>query len=52
MADFDTPVLKEYPVIPHIQEGVMAHSKPQAVITQKWKLTVYIALAQALVKIP
>ena len=28
MADFDTPVLKEYPVIPHIQEGVMAHSKP------------------------
>ena len=28
MADFDTPELKEYPVIPHIQEGVMAHSKP------------------------
>jgi Fe-S oxidoreductase len=28
VADFDTPVLKEYPVIPHIQEGVMAHSKP------------------------
>ena len=28
MADFDTPVLKEYPVIPNIQEGVMAHSKP------------------------
>jgi Fe-S oxidoreductase len=28
VADFDTPELKEYPVIPHIQEGVMAHSKP------------------------
>ncbi|MGB5260417.1 MAG: (Fe-S)-binding protein [Gammaproteobacteria bacterium] len=28
MADFETPELKEYPVIPHIQEGVMAHSKP------------------------
>ena len=28
MADFDTPELKEYPVIPTIQEGVMAHSKP------------------------
>jgi len=28
VADFDTPVLKEYPVIPNIQEGVMAHSKP------------------------
>ena len=28
MADFDTPELKEYPVIPHIHEGVMAHSKP------------------------
>jgi len=28
VADFDTPVLKEYPVIPQIQEGVMAHSKP------------------------
>ena len=28
MADFDTPELKEYPVIPHIQEGTMAHSKP------------------------
>ena len=28
MADFDTPELKEYPVIPNIQEGVMAHSKP------------------------
>ncbi|MDH5514541.1 MAG: (Fe-S)-binding protein, partial [Gammaproteobacteria bacterium] len=28
MADFDTPTLKEYPVIPKIQEGVMAHSKP------------------------
>ena len=28
MADFDTPELKEYPEIPHIQEGVMAHSKP------------------------
>ena len=28
MADFDTPELKEYPVIPNIQEGTMAHSKP------------------------
>lgn len=28
MADFEVPVLKEYPVIPHIQEGTMAHSKP------------------------
>jgi Fe-S oxidoreductase len=28
VADFDTPELKEYPVIPTIQEGVMAHSKP------------------------
>jgi Fe-S oxidoreductase len=28
VADFETPELKEYPVIPHIQEGTMAHSKP------------------------
>ena len=28
MADFETPELKEYPVIPNIEEGVMAHSKP------------------------
>jgi len=28
VADFETPELKEYPVIPHLQEGVMAHSKP------------------------
>ncbi|MEA3412845.1 MAG: (Fe-S)-binding protein [Pseudomonadota bacterium] len=28
MADFDIPELKEYPVIPHLKEGVMAHSKP------------------------
>jgi Fe-S oxidoreductase len=28
VADFETPELKEYPVIPHIQEGAMAHSKP------------------------
>jgi Fe-S oxidoreductase len=28
VADFETPELKEYPVIPHIHEGVMAHSKP------------------------
>ncbi len=28
MADFETPELKEYPVIPLIHEGVMAHSKP------------------------
>jgi Fe-S oxidoreductase len=28
VADFETPELKEYPVIPLIHEGVMAHSKP------------------------
>ena len=28
MADFDTPVLKPYPVIPPIEIGAMAHSKP------------------------
>ena len=28
MADFETPELKEYPVIPKIQVGTMAHSKP------------------------
>ena len=28
MADFDKPKLKEFPEIPHIHEGVMAHSKP------------------------
>jgi Fe-S oxidoreductase len=28
VADFETPELKEYPVIPNIEEGVMAHSKP------------------------
>ena len=28
MADFDTPVLKEYPVIPVIQPGSMAHLSP------------------------
>ncbi len=28
MADFKTPELKEYPVVPKLQEGVMAHSKP------------------------
>jgi len=28
MVDFETPVLKEYPVIPLIQPGAMAHSKP------------------------
>ena len=28
MADFEVPELKEYPVIPNIQEGTMAHSKP------------------------
>lgn len=27
-ADFETPQIKEYPVIPLIHEGVMAHSKP------------------------
>jgi Fe-S oxidoreductase len=30
VADFETPELKEYPVIPHLHEGVMAHSKPFA----------------------
>jgi Fe-S oxidoreductase len=28
VVDFETPVLKEYPIIPLIQPGVMAHSKP------------------------
>jgi len=28
VADFDVPELKEYPVIPILQEDVMAHSKP------------------------
>jgi Fe-S oxidoreductase len=28
VVDFETPVLKEYPIIPLIQSGVMAHSKP------------------------
>ncbi len=28
MADFETPEIKEYPVIPHIKLGVMSHSKP------------------------
>ncbi len=28
MADFETPEMKEYPEIPHIQVGTMAHSKP------------------------
>jgi Fe-S oxidoreductase len=28
VADFEVPELKEYPVIPHLQEGTMAHSKP------------------------
>ena len=28
MADFETPELKEFPVIPNIVEGTMAHSKP------------------------
>jgi len=28
VADFETPELKEYPVIPHLHRGVMAHSKP------------------------
>ena len=27
-AEFDTPELKEYPVIPRLQEGVMKHSQP------------------------
>ena len=28
MANFETPELNEYPVIPKLREGVMAHSKP------------------------
>ena len=28
VAEFKTPKIGEYPVIPHLQEGVMAHSKP------------------------
>ena len=28
MVDFETPVLKEYPIIPLIQPGTMAHSQP------------------------
>jgi Fe-S oxidoreductase len=28
VADFDIPEIKEYPVIPHVKPGVMAHSKP------------------------
>ena len=28
MADFEVPEIKEYPTIPLIKEGVMAHSKP------------------------
>jgi Fe-S oxidoreductase len=28
MADFETPALREYPIIPHIKVGTMAHSKP------------------------
>ena len=28
MADFDIPEMKEFPVVPNIQEGSMAHSKP------------------------
>ena len=28
MADFETPELKEYPVIPHLHPGVMSNSKP------------------------
>ena len=27
MADFDIPEMKEFPVVPNIQEGSMAHSK-------------------------
>jgi len=28
VADFETPVLTEYPIIPHIKPGSMAHSSP------------------------
>ena len=27
-AEFETPAIGEYPIIPHLQKGVMAHSKP------------------------
>jgi Fe-S oxidoreductase len=28
MADFETPLLREYPIIPKLNEGVMGHSQP------------------------
>ena len=28
MADFQTPALREYPIIPLLHEGTMAHSRP------------------------
>ncbi|MDQ7016768.1 MAG: (Fe-S)-binding protein, partial [Gammaproteobacteria bacterium] len=28
MANFETPEFREYPIIPKLQEGTMAHSKP------------------------
>ena len=28
MANFETPALGEYQIIPHLREGTMAHSKP------------------------
>ena len=28
MANFETPALRPYPIIPKLKEGVMAHSKP------------------------
>ncbi|MCG6975915.1 MAG: (Fe-S)-binding protein [Acidiferrobacterales bacterium] len=28
MADFETPKLQEYPIIPHLKRGVMEHSSP------------------------
>lgn len=34
MADFETPPLKEYPEIPVIQPGAMAHSKPYVATPQ------------------
>ena len=33
-AAFDTPVLKEFPLIPHLRVGAMAHSKPYVAKTE------------------
>ena len=33
-APFETPVLKEFPLIPHLRVGAMAHSKPYVAKTE------------------